>query len=228
MLSSARVARRTRGVPRREHPLAPMCCSACVDLRSHPRCHPLRRSPWTITDKGGSFKPSQMDANKVDHEEQSAIIFVLGGSRSECRDSMGGTPELDNQCLLLNSTPTYDILPAVVMNQNVPHWKEGDLVLHLWAWQVRAPPVYLRPLDREGSGCDLESAVREDTTAHPLASPPRPFHLPLHLPLHHRYTYRCTHFASPVRLVDRGADGALAPSQVWHRRIQRDDTRRQN
>ena len=84
-----------------------------------------------------------MDAHKVDQEEQSAIIFVLGGSRDECRTSMGGTPELDNSCLLLNSTPTYDILPAKVMNQNVPSWKDGDLVLHLWGFQVRPEPLPL-------------------------------------------------------------------------------------
>jgi len=95
--------------------------------------------PWTITYTGTRgpppFNATQLDRAKVDHEEQAALIFVMGGSKSECRDSMGGSSASDQNCLLLHSTPEYDILPAPVMNGNVPHFKTGDLVLHLWGWQ---------------------------------------------------------------------------------------------
>jgi len=95
--------------------------------------------PWTITRAAGKSKmqltPAEMDAAKVDHEEQSALIFVLGGSKIRCRDSMGGTNASIEECLELRSTAEFDILPAVVMNSNVPHFKHGDLVLHLWGWQ---------------------------------------------------------------------------------------------
>jgi len=96
-------------------------------------------SPWTITRAKGKSKvaltAAEMDAAKVDHEEQSALIFVLGGSKLGCRESMGGTNTSIEECLTLRSTTEYDILPAVVMNSNVPHFKHGDLVLHLWGWQ---------------------------------------------------------------------------------------------
>eukprot|EP00966_Prymnesium_polylepis_P287177 6633422-Prymnesium_polylepis.1 len=97
-------------------------------------------SPWTVsqdvsneTVQPGPPSYARLSAS-VDHEEQSAIIFVLGGMKPQCRGFMGGSPAWDHECLLLNSTSLYDIHPASVMNQNVEQFHTGDLVLHFWGW----------------------------------------------------------------------------------------------
>jgi hypothetical protein len=91
-------------------------------------------SPWSVgvSCANETFNATSHHLNgRAEGDEQAAIIFVLGGERSECADHL----DCRNGCLHLTSTSDYDILPAAAMNQNLEDFTRGDFLVHFWEYQ---------------------------------------------------------------------------------------------
>eukprot|EP00966_Prymnesium_polylepis_P331645 7387226-Prymnesium_polylepis.1 len=95
----------------------------------------------------------------MDHDEQAALQFVMGGKRDECSQVLSAA----NGCLVLNSTANFDIVPGDVMNTGIFDYKPGvTLVLHFWEFQCNIA-VY-EALQNYSSWLHSHNASKHNTT----------------------------------------------------------------